>query len=223
MADAEKPPSPSARAKGRPEGRTEGCRKEGPCTAGHEEGSAPEPTREALAHPVKRDDEQLLLLGIGLWMLYSTDRFPKLRQGGVEVFELTHPGSKEHAADLPRPERVRKPSPAVSRVVANKLARLTALANAAGFKNPELAAAIAMAESGGRADSVARTAREVSVGLWQINILAHKEYTEKDLLDPENNARAAYRVSKGGQDWRPWTVYKTGAYKKYLPKKAAGE
>lgn len=101
--------------------------------------------------------------------------------------------------------------------VKQRVGELTALAKQVGFPNPQLAAAIAMAESGGRAHAVSRSPRETSVGLWQINILAHKQYSEDYLKNEVDNARAALKISKNGQDWRPWTVYKTGAYKRYLP------
>ena len=93
-------------------------------------------------------------------------------------------------------------------------AQLRDLAGRAGFPDPNLAAAIAMAESGGNPDAVGDSG--VSIGLWQVNTSAHPNWTKADLHDPEHNANAAYAISAGGSDWSPWTVYKTGAYKRFL-------
>ena len=66
--------------------------------------------------------------------------------------------------------------------------------------------AIALAESGG--DPAAHNpVGEDSRGLWQINLDAHSaRWGGADLNDPEVNARAAYEISRGGTDMRPWTV-----------------
>ncbi len=66
--------------------------------------------------------------------------------------------------------------------------------------------AIAMAESGGNAD--AHNPRgEDSWGLWQINVDPDvRDNPWGDLTDPVNNARAAYEISRGGTDMRPWTT-----------------
>ena len=58
-------------------------------------------------------------------------------------------------------------------------------------------------------------------GLWQIRSLVADAGTgrERDgtrLYDPTFNARAAWTISSGGTNWRPWTVYATGAYRTHL-------
>jgi lysozyme-like protein len=67
-----------------------------------------------------------------------------------------------------------------------------------------IAAAIAMAESGGNPDSIntANSNGTIDRGLWQINSIHGSQST----LDPLANARAAVAISKGGTDWRPWCV-----------------
>ena len=74
-------------------------------------------------------------------------------------------------------------------------------ARLAGF-SPDQAAtmtAIALAESGGNTD--AHNPRgENSKGLWQINVAAHKDLAGTNLFDPVENARAAFRVSRGGAE-----------------------
>jgi len=102
------------------------------------------------------------------------------------------------------------------------LAQLRALAVSTGFPNPDLAAAVAMAESGGNPNAEAIITNplpgngpERSFGLWQINTLAHPTYSEASLLDPTYNALAAYTISNGGTNWRPWSTYTSGLYKKW--------
>jgi hypothetical protein len=77
-----------------------------------------------------------------------------------------------------------------------------------------MAAAIAMAESGGRADAVSPPNSDGSVdrGLWQINSI-HGALSTTNRL---GNARAAVSISSNGRNWNPWTVFKTGAYKRFL-------
>ena len=114
---------------------------------------------------------------------------------------------------------------AVTPQVATNLAKLRTLAKQAGFPDAELdtAAAIAMAESGAVATSVRRNPpREVSVGLWQVNTLVHKEFTEAELLNPEANARAARAVFlKAGGSWSPWSSFTTRnpslSYRRFMP------
>ena len=107
------------------------------------------------------------------------------------------------------------------------LPQLVALTQRHGFPDPRLAAAVAMAESGGDAAAVNDTSAqtvfppgigpETSVGLWQVNLLAHPQYAAWDLTDPDANAAAAFQVSSGGKDWRPWSTYVSGAYRPYYP------
>lgn len=94
------------------------------------------------------------------------------------------------------------------------------------------AAAVALAESGGDPAVINNTARrdlpgyhapgpgaqpEYSVGLWQINTLAHPTYTATDLLRPIVNAEAAVAISKNGTDFNPWSTFTSGAYRSHLP------
>jgi hypothetical protein len=58
---------------------------------------------------------------------------------------------------------------------------------------------------------------ERSFGLWQVNTLAHPEYEETRLLDPEYNARAAFVLSNGGTNWRAWSTYTHQTYLHYMP------
>lgn len=68
-----------------------------------------------------------------------------------------------------------------------------------------IAAEIAMAESGGRADAISPTN---DFGLWQIN----GSHGSLATLNPVGNARAAVIVSGNGSNWSAWTTYRTGAY-----------
>jgi hypothetical protein len=78
-----------------------------------------------------------------------------------------------------------------------------------------MAAAIAMAESGGRPGASHRNADgSIDRGLWQINSV-HGALSTFNRL---GNAKAAVRISGNGRNWNPWTVYKSGAYKRFLGK-----
>ena len=101
------------------------------------------------------------------------------------------------------------------------LPALRALAASVGFPAGalDMAAAIAMAESGGDPGAVGDGG--TSFGLWQVHVPAHPEYTAQELLDPTENARAALAISRGGSDWTPWSTFNNGAYRRYLRAGAA--
>lgn len=76
-----------------------------------------------------------------------------------------------------------------------------------------MAAAIAMAESGGNPDAKnVNTDGSIDRGLWQINSI----HGALSTYSPTGNAHAAVRISSGGSNWAPWVTYKTGAYKRFL-------
>lgn len=77
-----------------------------------------------------------------------------------------------------------------------------------------MAAAIAMAESGGRANATNNDSNGTQDrGLWQINSVNGALST----FDTNQNARAAIELSGNGTNWQPWATFTSGAYKKYLP------
>ena len=88
----------------------------------------------------------------------------------------------------------------------------TRAGGSAGAQN--MAAAIAMAESGGDPNVVSPPNSDGSVdrGLWQINSI-HGPLSTTNRL---GNAKAAVSISSNGRNWNPWTVFKTGAYKRFL-------
>lgn len=87
------------------------------------------------------------------------------------------------------------------------LAQLQALAASVGFPDPALAAAVAMAESGGNPNAYNT---EGSYGLWQIDVVYNQSYASNPsvLFDPVTNAKAAYAISSKGTNFRPWTTYR---------------
>jgi len=95
------------------------------------------------------------------------------------------------------------------------LDELRALAAQVGFADPDLAAAVAMAESGGFAGAIGDNGQ--SIGLWQIHMPSHPSYDKQKLFDPSYNASAAKDISQAGTTWQPWTTYRTGAYRRYMP------
>jgi hypothetical protein len=94
------------------------------------------------------------------------------------------------------------------------LAELRALAASVGFPDPNLAAAVAMAESSGNPFAVGDGG--TSFGLWQIHAPSHPEFDKAQLLSATYNAHAALLISKSGTDWSPWTTYANGAYRQYM-------
>jgi len=95
---------------------------------------------------------------------------------------------------------------------------LRQLAREVGFREPKLAAAIAMAESGGLVRARNRNRRPPSVdrGLFQINSRWHPEVTRACAYDPRCNAEAAWQISDGGRDWSEWSSYRERSYRAFL-------
>jgi hypothetical protein len=96
--------------------------------------------------------------------------------------------------------------------------QLYSQARAAGFSplDATVAAAIALAESGGNTDAKG-TNKDGSIdrGAWQINSRWHPEITDVCATDPTCSANAAFSISRGGKDFTPWTTYTSGAYKSF--------
>jgi hypothetical protein len=110
-------------------------------------------------------------------------------------------------------------------------AAIAGYAKNAGFTGDALvkAVAIALGESGGniRAHNTNAATGDNSYGLWQINMLGsmgparRRQFgisSNDQLFDPAINAKAAYAVSNGGKNFRPWSVYTSGKYLSYMPR-----
>lgn len=101
--------------------------------------------------------------------------------------------------------------------------QLEQLAMAAGCDDPHVAAAIAMAESGGNPSAIGDNGK--SIGLWQIHMPSHREYSRDVLMTPDGNASAMSAIHAVA-GWRPWSTWWAdpkqklgpgqGPYKKYL-------
>lgn len=101
-------------------------------------------------------------------------------------------------------------------------AEIAEVAHRAGFRGRdlEIAVAVALAESGGRA-GVNAAGAEDSRGLWQIHSVHFGRFDEDRLYQPEYNARAARAVweesrSFRGDPWEAWSAYTNGAYRAQL-------
>ena len=81
----------------------------------------------------------------------------------------------------------------------------------------QIMAATVMGESGGNPYAKKEDKVENSYGLTQINANAHGDKAREALGNPRRALELAFDISKGGKDFSPWTVYKSGDYKKYLP------
>lgn len=149
-----------------------------------------------------REDERALYVLLGLYVVskYSWQVVPELQQFGASVYDVLH-NDAGHVQDLPGKQLTRQ--------------AVLAIATQAGFPEPKLAAAIALAESGGVPGAIMRSSREYSVGLWQINTMVHP-YSVDAMKDPIKNAAAAMQISNGGRNWRPWSAFTNNGYRKYL-------
>jgi phage protein D len=107
-----------------------------------------------------------------------------------------------------------------------------ALARQAGFTGNDAVTmgAIAMAESGGKVRALNSKPPDLSYGLWQINMIGGLGperrsqlglSSNEQLYDPATNARAARAIYQQ-QGFGAWSVYRSGAYKRYLPAARAG-
>ena len=86
----------------------------------------------------------------------------------------------------------------------------------AGFKGKGLriAWAIAMRESGGRADAISSTG---DYGVFQFNRAAHSKqpwWDTQKLLTRDYNIMIAYDMSQGGKTFYPWDIDGKGNWKK---------
>jgi hypothetical protein len=89
-----------------------------------------------------------------------------------------------------------------------------------------IATAVALAESGGRTDAMGDVGLQngtwgPSIGLWQIRSIKAQSGTGQPrdatrLTDPAFNAQSMIAISGAGKNWKPWTTYTSGAYKKNL-------
>lgn len=154
-------------------------------------------------------DDDILLLAIAVWAISRlASKTPEalaaanrsLQQGGAKIYEQLHPSERAHEDKLPGHQ--------LSRV------QLLELMTRTGFPDPNMATAIALAESGGVPNAIGDGG--ISIGIFQINTRAWPMHSKANLADPEYNAKAAYAISKGGTNWKPWSVFKSGRYRKFL-------
>lgn len=111
--------------------------------------------------------------------------------------------------------------------------QLVALAVSAGVpagERAQIAAAVALAESGGNVgaigdcDNPKRGCR--SYGLWQINSCPHRDERSQvrnnvaALKTAPGNAVAMSVISNRGANFRAWSTYQSGAYKAFLKETA---
>lgn len=130
----------------------------------------------------------------------------------------------------PRGKGSASPVPNISGRVSSGQA--VALARQAGFTGNDAITmgAIAMAESGGSVRALNSRAPDLSYGIWQINMIGRLGperrqqlglSSNEQLYDPATNARAARAIWQQ-QGFNAWSVYRSGAYRRYLAAARAG-
>src|SRR3712207_2365011 len=148
-----------------------------------------------------------------LGMPLSVGAVPLLRMGVVALLALA-------ALAVPAPA---KAAPDASASAAVDLC--ASVASRAGFTGDRLVTAVAvgMGESSCRADAQNANGPtkgcpngSVDRGLWQINSCWHPSVSKSCAYDAQCNANAAYRISSGGTNWKPWVAYTNGRYEDYL-------
>jgi hypothetical protein len=97
--------------------------------------------------------------------------------------------------------------------------QVAAMAYGAGFRGDSLRTAVAVSfAENGRHDTNAQnhnTDGSTDYGLWQINSV--HGIPQSELVIPQKNAAAAYRISSSGRNWQPWTTYTSNKYAASLP------
>lgn len=81
------------------------------------------------------------------------------------------------------------------------------------------AVAIAWAESSGEKTAICHDClgvSEYSVGPWQINLRAHPQVSASCAMNVDCAAQFVVNLSEQGQNFAPWTVFRTGAYQQHL-------
>lgn len=90
----------------------------------------------------------------------------------------------------------------------------------AGFPEDQIGIgmAIAMGESSWNPNATHNNSNgSVDQGIFQINSIHKARYAGQNIFDPQTNVNIAYQVWKdAGGSWKPWVVYQTGAYQKYM-------
>jgi hypothetical protein len=164
----------------------------------------------------------------------------QIREGFIQLMQplgIQVPGLEEQRPEADqRPESpassggggTEPPPPPGSRY---NISQLVGLAQRAGFKgeNAAVAAAVAMAESGGNTNAHNTKYPDNSYGLWQINMLDEPGYmlgaerrkkfnlkSNNELFNPVTNASVAYKLS-GGSNFGAWSTYNDGLHIPFLP------
>jgi hypothetical protein len=99
-----------------------------------------------------------------------------------------------------------QPLTVANRATGEALARQAA--SAAGFRGEALEEAVAVARAESTFNPRAANPSSSARGMWQIMLSAHGNDPDiGNWADPYASARMAWRISKGGTDWSPWSVW----------------
>ena len=183
--------------------------------------------RDMLTNVLVSMSDQLMSNSGGTQDVVPTFEQPKAPKPIPPPPPLPMPGegvTNEGAPTSPKPGK----APRTKKGAAMDMVEVARLARDAGFSGEALVTAVAVAkgESGLNPTAMGDTTITdatwgPSVGLMQIRSFNKERGTggtrdQQANVDPATNMRAAFAVSGGGKNFKPWTIYKNGAYKQYL-------
>lgn len=177
--------------------------------------------------------EDILEQVIGCKIVDEFDQYDDVRAVAAHNAKVAHDARKKKGAEAVQHPVFDKPAEEAKPENPYPVATLKHVIYEAGFRGEalEIAFAVALAESSAKvkAHNDDASTGDDSYGLFQINMLGdmgperrglYKLKDNAELFDPLTNARVAFGLSDGGKDWKPWTMYTNGTYKKYFDKKA---
>jgi len=150
-------------------------------------------------------------------ILFACSLIPMLAlfcKGYVETRDAMTAPTIENAEEVPEPIKFEELS------VVNKTTEEVEVDLFVKYFGDEanIAKAIAQAESGMRPDAISKPNWNGTIdqGLMQINSCHKAKYAGEDIFDKEVNLRIAKQIRDSWEGWHAWTVFNSGAYKKYL-------
>jgi LysM repeat protein len=166
---------------------------------------------QSLANANSIQDANLIYVGQHIVLDCDSGAVAKVDQDGTPGQSYTPPvqsSSSSTSSQSPPPAVAADTTPSGGALSCSGLESLWEQAGGSSGE-AQMAASIAMAESGGLEDATDYDSDgSVDRGLWQINSTNGSLST----YSPIGNAEAAVSLSSDGANWSPWVTFTTGAY-----------